>query len=159
VFGSGSADVPIGIAVQASSSIPGLFRPVEYGGRRYVDGGVHSPTNADLMAGIDVAVVVSPMSATRLPHGALLPSARPLHARRLADEVEEVRRAGGQVLTFQPTPADVSAMGRNPMDASRRESTTAASLRSARQRLADPVIAERLELLRTTSPGSPTDER
>ena len=153
VFGHGGPTVPIGVAVQASSSIPGLFRPVEHAGRRYVDGGVHSPTNADLVSdsGFDIVVVVSPMSATRLAHGALLPSARPLHARRLADEVRRIRRSGTPVLTFQPTPADVSAMGRNPMDASRREATTVSALASARLRLADPRVAERLELLRSAT--------
>jgi NTE family protein len=152
VFGR-DVEVSIGIAVQASSSIPGFFRPVEHGGRRYVDGGVHSPTNADLLAdaGLGVVVIVSPMSATRLAHGALLPSARPLHARRLAREIDALRRAGTQVLTFQPTPTDVAAMGRNPMDASRRGATTMAALASARSRLADPAIADRLELLRASS--------
>ncbi len=153
VFGRDDVDAPIGVAVQASSSIPGFFRPVEHQGRRYVDGGVHSPTNADLLAGagFDIVVIVSPMSATRIAHGALLPSARPLHARRLAHEVDQIRRAGSQVLTFQPTPADVSAMGRNPMDPARRRATTEAALASARDRLADPAIADRLELLRQST--------
>ncbi len=152
VFGR-DVDVPIGVAVQASSSIPGFFRPVEHDGRRYVDGGVHSPTNADLLAdaGLDVVVIVSPMSATRLAHGALLPSARPLHARRLAGEVSAIRRTGTAVLTFQPTPTDVAAMGRNPMDAARREATTESALASARERLADPAVAERLAILREVS--------
>ena len=153
VFGRNDVDAPIGVAVQASSSIPGFFRPVEHQGRRYVDGGVHSPTNADLLAetGFDIVVIVSPMSATRIAHGALVPSARPLHARRLAHEVDRIRRAGTQVLTFQPTPADVAAMGRNPMDPARRHATTEAALRSARDRLTDPAIAERLELLTAAS--------
>ncbi len=153
VFGHDGPDTPVGIAVQASSSIPGFFRPVEHGGRRYVDGGVHSPTNADLVARskFDIVVIVSPMSATRLAHGALLPNARPMHARRLANEVERIRRSGAEVLTFQPTPDVVSAMGRNSMDPARREGTTAAALSSARGRLADPRVAERLELLRAAS--------
>ena len=152
VFGR-DVDAPIGVAVQASSSIPGFFRPVEHAARRYVDGGVHSPTNADLLtdSGFDVVVIVSPMSATRLAHGALLPSARPLHARRLAREIDALRSAGTQVLTFQPTPTVVAAMGRNPMDASRREATTTAALASARSRLADAAVADRLELLRASS--------
>ena len=118
VFGHDGPDTPVGVAVQASSSIPGFFRPVEHDGRRYVDGGVHSPTNADLVAAsrFDVVVIISPMSATRLAHGALLPNPRPMHARRLADEVDQIRRSGAEVLTFQPTSAVVSAMGRNSMD-------------------------------------------
>ena len=153
VFGYDAPDTPVGIAVQASSSIPGFFRPVEHGGRRYVDGGVHSPTNADLVATLrfDVVVIVSPMSATRLAHGALVPNARPMHARRLANEVERIRRSGAEVLTFQPTPDVVSAMGRNSMDPARREATTAAALASARARLADPEVADRLGLLRAAS--------
>jgi NTE family protein len=153
VFGHDGPDTPVGVAVQASSSIPGFFRPVEHDGRRYVDGGVHSPTNADLVArsNLDIVVIVSPMSATRLAHGALLPNARPMHARRLANEVERIRRSGAEVLTFQPTPDVVTAMGRNSMDPARRAGTTDAALSSARERLADPRVAERLELLRAAS--------
>jgi NTE family protein len=153
VFGRDAPDAAVGVAVQASSSIPGFFRPVEHDGRRYVDGGVHSPTNADLVArsNLDIVVIVSPMSATRLAHGALLPNARPMHARRLANEVERIRRSGAEVLTFQPTPDVVTAMGRNSMDPARRAGTTDAALSSARERLGDPRVAERLELLRAAS--------
>ena len=81
VFGRDAPDPSIGLAVQASSSIPGFFRPVEHDHRRYVDGGAHSPTNADLVAEalFDVVVIVSPMSATRLAHRSLIPNARPMH--------------------------------------------------------------------------------
>lgn len=153
VFGRDAPDPAVGVAVQASSSIPGFFRPVEHDRRRYVDGGVHSPTNADLVAGsgFDVVVIVSPMSATRLAHGALMPNARPMHARRLANEIDRIRRAGTHVLTFQPTPDVVSAMGRNSMDPARRVATTTSALASARERLADPRVAARLELLREAS--------
>jgi NTE family protein len=147
------ADVPIGVAVQASSAIPGFFEPVEHGGRRYVDGGVHSPTNADLLAdlGLDIVVVISPMSATRRGQRASLPSARPMHTHRLASEVKRIRAGGTPVLTFQPTPADVDAMGRNPMDAARRGAVTEAALASARTRLNDPSVADRVSILRSSS--------
>lgn len=153
VFGRDDVDVPIGLAVRASSSIPGFFEPVVHAGRRYVDGGVHSPTNADLLvdAGFDLVVVVSPMSATTAGQAAARPSARPLHARRLAGEVARLRAAGPDVLTFQPTPADVAVMGRNSMDAERRTETTRQALESTRSRLADPAIAERLAVLREVS--------
>ena len=39
-------------AVAASCAIPAFFAPVSIDGVRYVDGGVHSPTNADLVAGL-----------------------------------------------------------------------------------------------------------
>lgn len=149
VFGRDNHDLSIGVAVQASSAIPGFFRPVVHDGKRYVDGGVHSPTNADLVAGLelDIVVIVSPMSATSDRQSSSLPTARPLHGMRLAREVKRIRASGTEVLTFQPTPAEVSVMGPNAMDPSRREATTLASLESARTRLADKKVAERLEML------------
>ena len=149
VFGRDNNDVSIGVAVQASSAIPGFFQPVMHEGKRYVDGGVHSPTNADLMAELelDIVVIVSPMSATSDRQSSSLPTARPLHGRRLAREVRRIRASGTEVLTFQPTPTEVSVMGRNAMDPSRREATTRSALDSARARLADPSVAERLEML------------
>ena len=36
-------------AVAASCAIPGFYRPVEIGGRRYVDGGLYSASNLDLL--------------------------------------------------------------------------------------------------------------
>jgi NTE family protein len=51
-------------AVRASCAVPAMFEPVTVDGRRYVDGGVHSYTNADLMGppAFDLVVVSSPMS-------------------------------------------------------------------------------------------------
>jgi len=150
VFGRDAATAPIGTAVQASSSIPGFFRPVDHDGRRYVDGGAHSPTNADVVmdTDFDIVVIVSPMSATTAGQRVARPNARTLHARRLAGEVRRIRSSGTPVLTFQPTPADIAVMGRNAMDPSRREATTNTSLTTARTRLADPSVADRLEILR-----------
>ena len=53
--------------VLESCAIPAFFAPVTIGGVRYVDGGAHSPTNADLVAGLglDLVVVSSPMSVAR----------------------------------------------------------------------------------------------
>ena len=153
VFGRDDVRASVGIAVQASSSIPGFFRPVTHDGRRYVDGGTHSPTNADLVAdaGFDLVVVVSPMSATSASQSVAWPSARPLLARQLAGEVRRIRAGGTDVLTFQPSPTDVAAMGRNAMDAARREATTEAALTSARSRIVDAAVADRLEVLRAVS--------
>ncbi|HEX4899573.1 MAG TPA: patatin-like phospholipase family protein [Pyrinomonadaceae bacterium] len=52
-----------GMAVRASSSVPGIFRPVMINGREYVDGGLVSPvpvkTARDLGADIVIAVDIS----------------------------------------------------------------------------------------------------
>ena len=57
----------VATAVAASCAIPAFFAPVSIDGVRYVDGGVHSPTNADLVAGLglDLVVISSPMSIAR----------------------------------------------------------------------------------------------
>ena len=51
VFGApGRRPSTVGEAVEASCAIPGYFAPVTIDGTRYVDGGVHSTTNGDLLA-------------------------------------------------------------------------------------------------------------
>ncbi len=44
----GHRDVPISRAVQASTALPGLYRPVRIGGRDYVDGGVKKTAHINL---------------------------------------------------------------------------------------------------------------
>jgi NTE family protein len=135
--------VDVGTAVEASSAIPSFFAPVEIDGERYIDGGVHSPTNADLLApvGLDAVIVVSPMSAT--PRSLRRPalSSRPLHAGRLAVEVRALRRRGVDVHTFQPTPADVEVMGLNAMDFNRRGPVARTAFDSARTKAKEVVAA------------------
>ncbi|TQF66512.1 patatin-like phospholipase family protein [Rhodococcus spelaei] len=57
---SGVALLP---AVVASRALPGIFPPVTIDGRRYMDGGMHSATNADLAAGARLIVLVDPMAS------------------------------------------------------------------------------------------------
>ena len=56
-------DVGLGEAVRASCAIPGWFEPVSSGGRRFVDGGSWSVSNADAAVGhhLDEVVVLAPM--------------------------------------------------------------------------------------------------
>ena len=149
VFGRDEAAPPtdVGRAVAASCAVPGGCRPVVIDGERYVDGGVHSPTNADLLAGadIDLLVVSSPMSVAR---GAWNPRAE-LTARGtlrllLARELRAARRAGVPVLAFQPTAEDLAAMGLNGMDprnarAVVRQAHASAARRLREGRIPDPV--------------------
>jgi NTE family protein len=50
-------------AVAASCAVPGVWPPVAIGGRRYMDGGMRSMTNADLAAGVDRVLIVLPALA------------------------------------------------------------------------------------------------
>ncbi|HZP93981.1 MAG TPA: patatin-like phospholipase family protein [Burkholderiales bacterium] len=49
-----------GLAVRASSSVPGIFQPVKIGGREYVDGGLVSPVPVEVarQLGADIVVAV-----------------------------------------------------------------------------------------------------
>lgn len=105
VFGKERSDVAVHVAVEASSAVPGMFRPQIIDGVPYVDGGVASSTHADLLvdSGIDLAIVSAPMSkpSTRL-------FAR--HARRrLADEIGILRRAGIRTAAVMPEAETVKA--------------------------------------------------
>ena len=57
VFQSGNA----GMAVRASSSVPGIFRPVKIGTREYVDGGLVSPVPVRIARelGADIVIAVN----------------------------------------------------------------------------------------------------
>ena len=64
VFGApGRDDVPISTAVQASSALPGLFPPVEIGGRHYVDGALIKTLHASvaLREGVDLLLCINPL--------------------------------------------------------------------------------------------------
>jgi NTE family protein len=128
VFGRpGAPPAPVADAVAASCAIPSFFEPVTIGGVAFVDGGAHSPTNADLLANrdLDLVVVSSPMSVAgnRLRPSLDLP-ARRLCRFYLGQEAARIRRRGVPVLAFQPTGDDLRVMGMNAMDPARRGPVT-----------------------------------
>jgi NTE family protein len=151
VFGRDVTDADLATAVEASSAIPGYFAPVVHRGATYVDGGVHSPTNADLAVGLgfDIVVVSSPMSGTSAALRSRWTGARPLHAATLAREVRALRRDGTRVLVLQPDPEVVEAIGPSSMDPSRRARVVQVAHERVRAHLASPLVADRLELLRS----------
>jgi NTE family protein len=83
-------------AVAASCAVPGVWPPTTIAGRRYLDGGTRSTDNADLAAGFDQILVLSPM----LLDIAGLP----------------LIEATGTVAVVYPDQAAVAAMGDNPLD-------------------------------------------
>jgi NTE family protein len=99
VFGRDRRDVAVAAAVEASSAVPGMFRPKHIAGDDYIDGGAVSPTHAALAldAGGDTVLVSSPM--TRPSRKLLARHAR----RRLQDEVSQLRAAGKRVVVVEPT--------------------------------------------------------
>ncbi|SRR5581483_759920 len=146
VFGRDDIKAPdVGTAVEASSAIPGYLQPVEIDGETYVDGGAHSPSNADVVAGLglDLVIVVSPMSA---PWTALRPSpnigSRALASWVLEREVRAVRAAGTPVLVVEPTAEDLEVMGTNAMNPARRAAVARQARATTMQRLTHPAAAD-----------------
>lgn len=142
---------PLSAAVAASCAIPAFFAPVEIDGEAYVDGGAHSPTNADVVRDerLDLVVVVSPMSIAG--RGLRLASDQPARrwARaRLDAEARRLRRTGVPVLAFQPTAEDAGVMAGNALDPAKRGPVARRAHASTRTRLARPDVADRLEILR-----------
>ena len=106
-------------AVAASCAIPALFAAVKIGHEAYVDGGVHSPTNADVLRGaaVDTVLVLSPMSIRpRAARNSADHAVRIAHGRRLRREYRALRAAGVDVHVFEPDAATLRAMGGNALD-------------------------------------------
>jgi NTE family protein len=141
-------------AVAASCAIPTYFCPVEIEGVSYFDGGVHSPTSADVLRheDLDLVVVVSPMSsARRLPvmGGAMRWSAH----RRLMAEVRRLEARGTTVVRYEPDRRCVATMGLNAMADDRSERVVQqAFLEAGRLRLRADIRAK-LAPLATRSQG------
>lgn len=100
---------PLERAVAASCCVPGIFPPVTIDGRRYVDGGVRSGTNADLAEGCGVAVIIAPLGERQFPHGRLA----------MEQEIALLRAGGGTVELVLPDAESLEAFGPDMMDASR----------------------------------------
>jgi NTE family protein len=151
IFGrDGSPPATVAEATRASCAVPAHFEPVEIGGRRYVDGGVHSTTNADIVGTErpDLVLVSAPMSAARgsarfAPGAALRRIAR----LSLDREVARLRKQGIPVVSFQPGAADVASMAGDPLDPGKMPAVCAQALESASRRLARADVRAHLAAL------------
>jgi NTE family protein len=54
--------VPLVDAIASSTAVPGVTAPIPINGRRFIDGGMRSATNADLATGADTVVIVEPLA-------------------------------------------------------------------------------------------------
>lgn len=135
-------------AVRASCAIPGLYRPVKIGRDRYVDGGMHSPSNADLVADLDLdlVVIVNPMSSLE-GHAAAgfvdryLYPLRRMAGRRLAAELRVLEERGLPTLVIQPQARDLAVFSRNLMDSRPRRHVAETAVETTRELLARPEHA------------------
>ena len=157
----GRADAPpasLADAVAASCAIPGFYRPVQIGRRRFIDGGVASTSNLDVVSrsGLDLVLCLNPTSSLHAPSSRTLGDrvAAPMRqasGRRLGREARRVRQAGTDVVLIQPTIQDLDAMGTNLMSASRRDRVVEVAVETVRGHLRRPEIRDRL---RDLPPGA-----
>ena len=94
-------------AVTASCAVPGVWPPVTIDGHRYIDGGMRSITNADLAAGCDRVLVITPSEA-----------AAPQPWGSLDDEIDQLSPADVQVIYANDD--SIAAFGTNPLSPSTR---------------------------------------
>jgi NTE family protein len=169
IFGrEGAPTADVRDAVAASCAIPGFYHPVEIGGKRYIDGGICSMSNLDLLCdeGLDLVVCLNPMSslARMTPRSAserVAARVREQAGRRLGREARKLRERGTEVLILQPTADDLAVMGTNFMARDRREQvieravrTTARQLRRRRGRPGVVVPKRTPTRRRTTRPAA-----
>lgn len=122
VFGRpGAPAAPIHLAIGASCAVPGYFAPVQIGRHSYLDGGVHSPTNAAVLRGqgLDVAVVIAPMSGPAGWRPGVFPSVRRYSDRLLRREVRALEAEGVRTVVFTPGPEEQQVMGNDMMSGER----------------------------------------
>jgi NTE family protein len=124
-----ASGVPLVDAVAASCAVPGIWPPVTITGRRYMDGGVRSATNADLAKGSDRIVILNPLGANANFFGAGTTS-----------EAAALKREGSHVLVIEPDTASAMAIGPNPLDPATREPSALAGRTQGRE-LAASVAA------------------
>jgi len=119
---TGASDVSVLRAVASSCSVPGIYPPITLNGRRYIDGGMRSPTNADMAIGHELVVVITVSAG-----GPTTPFGENI-AKQFNQEIEALKDGGATVLTISPDEASIEAFGLNLMDFRRRPGAARAGL-------------------------------
>lgn len=93
-------------AVAASCAVPMVWPAVTIDGRRYVDGGIRSAENADLVEGAASVVILSPLGIDSPSLGGI----------GLRAEIRALEAKGARVAVIEPDSAARTAIGLNPLD-------------------------------------------
>jgi NTE family protein len=174
IFGEdGWADVPISKAIQCSTTLPVVYKPVDLKGRQLVDGGIRSTANVDIAVekGAKFIVVVNPLVPYVNDFSKTIPTVFGTRVRRVSDmglpaianqafrllaharlhqSVEWWREKypGVDIILLEPEPNDELMFGTPIMDYSRRLEIARHGFESVTARLAEDYeryreIAER----------------
>ncbi|HEU5104588.1 MAG TPA: patatin-like phospholipase family protein [Solirubrobacterales bacterium] len=146
VFGEeGWSDVPISKAVECSTCLPIVYKPVDLKGRQFVDGGIRSTTNVDIAVekGAKFIVVVNPLVPYVNDFEKTIPTVFGRRVRRVSDmglpaianqtfrliaharlhqavEQWQEKYPGVDIILLEPQPNDELMFGTPIMDYSRR---------------------------------------
>ena len=146
VFGEpGWQDVPISKAVQCSTTLPIVYKPVDLKGRQLVDGGIRSTTNVDIAVekGAKFIIVVNPLVPYVNDFERTIPTVFGTRVRRVSDmgmpaianqtfrliahdrlhqavEQWQEKYPGVDIILLEPDPTDELMFGTPIMDYSRR---------------------------------------
>jgi NTE family protein len=146
VFGEdGWNDVPISKAVECSTCLPIVYKPVDLKGRQFVDGGIRSTTNVDIAVekGAKFIVVVNPLVPYVNDFEKTIPTVFGRRVRRVSDmglpaianqtfrliahqrlhqavEQWQEKYPGVDIILLEPSPNDELMFGTPIMDYSRR---------------------------------------
>jgi NTE family protein len=160
VFGQeGFPKVDMVQAVAASCAIPGYYCPEVIDGRTYVDGGLHSMSNLDLLLGrkLDLVIVLSPHSTRQKfsgwdPLNRFTDATRRVVTKQLDAEIGMLEAEGTRVLLLEPTGEDLSAIGHNVMDDRRRARVMETAIRTTLDQLSRPDRSRLLRLIERPAP-------
>jgi len=135
VFGApGAPRATVAEAVAASCAIPGRYRPMEIGGREYVDGGAWSPSNIDAApVGADARILC--LNSTSALNGGLVSRAGPVVAivrATAAVEAMRMRAKGAHVDVVGPDQRAAEVMGSEFMEPGRRTTALVAGYAQGR---------------------------
>lgn len=150
--GPGHHDITVGRAVAASCAIPGFYRPVRIDSKRYVDGGVTSSSNIDLLTdeGLDLIICMLPLSplhamARRTPFAGFRHS---LH-RNLHRQIREVEKTGTRVLLIEPEGRAADLIGLNFMNRKKSHAVARAAAETVHHRIRQTKAKRLLDVIRT----------
>ncbi len=156
---AGSPPAQLPDAVAASCAIPGFYRCVEIDGRPYVDGGVRSTSNLDVLRRerLDLVVALNPTSSLHVDAPRTIAERvafelRQASGRRLGSEAKHLRAAGIDVVLIQPSVHDLDAMGSNLMSGRRRHQVIETAARTVTEHLRNSPLGARLGKLPAGDP-------
>lgn len=115
VVWNSESEVELDRAVASSCSVPGVFPPITIKGRRYIDGGMRSGTNADLAKGHKRVLIVSTLLTLQQSNEPRVQRYR----KTFENEVSALVESGAKVETIGPDPESTTASLGQLMDPSR----------------------------------------